>query len=93
MGEDISLILYGVPTAPGWSRVYVTFAGDKSSPNRLPNAPGMPPAIRAIVNALSMVTPLFHALTQNNIIGGWRLGAGGWGALGGRLGVGVGIEW
>ena len=66
--KEMSLILYGVPTAPGWSRVYVSFAGRLSGPS-LPNAPGMPPVIRMIVNTISKITPLFHALTQNNIIG------------------------
>lgn len=70
MTSEMSLILYGVPTAPGWTRLYVSFAGAKSNPGRLPNAPGMPRFIRAFVNALTLVTPLFHAITQNAIIGG-----------------------
>lgn len=34
-----------------------------------PNPPGMPPAIRALVNFLAGITPLHHAITQNAIIG------------------------
>ncbi|GBF88927.1 pheophorbide A oxygenase [Raphidocelis subcapitata] len=70
IADDMSLILYACPTSPGWSRVFVTFVGRVGNPQRLPNAPGMPPAIRAVANFLSTVTPLFHADIQNNIIDG-----------------------
>lgn len=70
MVSDMSLILYGVPSAPGWSRVFVTMVGEKGNGKQLPNPPGMPAFIRGMVNAIAKCKPLFHALIQNNIIGG-----------------------
>jgi hypothetical protein len=93
MSPNVFLVLYACPTTPGWSRVFVTFVGRTDSRQRMPNAPGMPPAILALVNFMSTITPLFHANVQNNIIGG--AGWVAWGGLGpcGALSNGAKLVW
>ena len=68
MTKDHVLILYGVATAPGWSRLYASMTSPKAGPV-MPPAPDMPQILQAIVGFISSFTWLDHALIAQNIIG------------------------
>lgn len=64
------MLLYGVPTAPGHSRVIMTFVAPPGSSATRPATPQLPAAVNFMLNLVDKFPALQHALNRNAIIDG-----------------------
>lgn len=65
------MLLYGTPTAKGWSRIVMSFIGPKSSNRTRPPTPALPPLLNWFIdNVLEKVPALQHAFNRNPIVDG-----------------------
>jgi len=64
------MLLYGIPTAPGHSRVVMSFVAPKGTSRTRPVTPQLPPLVNFMIDMIDKVPALQHALNRNAIIDG-----------------------
>jgi hypothetical protein len=64
------MLLYGVPTAPGHSRIIMSFVAPTGSSATRPATPQLPPLVNFMQDMIDKFPALQHALNRNAIIDG-----------------------
>eukprot|EP00877_Chromochloris_zofingiensis_P009253 jgi/Chrzof1/4581/Cz14g19030.t1_PAO3[v5.2] len=66
----VTMLLYGISTAPGWCRIIMSNIGPKDSKQTRPATPQLPAALNVLLNFIDNIPALQHAITRNAIIDG-----------------------